>query len=341
MKIAAALIAAGAALLLGGQSWDWSDDTEWPDLEESKAVCRALRHREPPAADRPTAAEARALRGCDSEALYYGIGTPPDPVRARQCAFLEMVSGEEPVFGGRTMLMTAYANGVGVVRNLDNAIHLACGIQGAPAEVDGRVRHLVELRDSGWTGNDFDLCDDVTSGLMMGHCSAHAAAIAGARRTTVLARLTAGWSEADRRAFAPLRQAFDAYVEAHGRGEVDLSGSARGAMVTGAEEALRDEFVRMIDQLEGGAAPSATRAQLEAADGELNRVYREVMRREFSAECVSCVTREGIRDAQRAWLRYRDAFLDFAAARYPQGSRDSLAAWLTRQRTELLSNGDY
>jgi hypothetical protein len=53
-------------------------------------------------------------------------------------------------------------------------------------------------------------------------------------------------------------------------------------------------------------------------------------------ESPGAVTREGIRDAQRAWLRYRDSFLAFASVKYPKISRDSLAAWLTDKRTAML-----
>jgi uncharacterized protein YecT (DUF1311 family) len=337
VKIAAVLALSSSALLTASQSYDWSDDTQWDGFEESKAICRSVRNLEPPASDRPTLAQARALQDCSSEALYYGIGIPPDPVRARQCAFLEMDSDEGLVFGDRSMLMTMYANGVGAQRNLDVAIHLACGIEGAPAEVDGRVRHLAELRDTHWTGNDFHLCDDVTSGLMMGHCSGHAASIAEARRAAVLVRLAAGWSEAQRRAFAPLQQAEQAYAHARAE-EIDLTGSARGAFAVTAEEQVNEEFLRTLDQLEGSAAPDLTHAQFEAADGELNRVYRELMRAEHF-DCPGCVTAEGIRAAQRAWLRYRDAFLAFAAVRYPQLQRDSLSALLTRQRIAILREG--
>ena len=92
MKIAAAFALLGSALLTQSQPWDWSEDTQWDGFEESKALCRSVHHREPPASDRPTAAQERGLQGCSSEALYYGIGMPADPVRARQCAFLEMDS---------------------------------------------------------------------------------------------------------------------------------------------------------------------------------------------------------------------------------------------------------
>lgn len=342
MKIVAALAAAAVPLLAGGVEppWDWGDSNdEWtssPGFESSKALCRELRGREPPAADGPDAATAAALRGCDSEALYYGIGVPADPGRARQCAFLEAhrEDGEGP-FSGRAMLMTIYANGLGAKRDLDVAIHLACGVDGAPAESHGRVMHLAELRAEGGTGSDFHFCDDITSGLAGGYCAHHGARIAEAERAISLAALTGGWSETEREALARLKRAHDAYAEARSNGEIDLGGTLRAAFQVEAEEALKDELLDMLRRLAAGDTPSFTAAQFRAADAGLNAEYRKVMNGPFD-DYPGAVSKEGIRSAQRAWLRYRDAFLAFAAVKFPGVPRQSLAAWLTRQRQDLL-----
>jgi len=322
-------------------AWDWGDvKDEWAssgDYGTSRALCRKLRNREPPASDRPDSATAASLKGCDSEALYYGIGMPADPVRARQCAFLEADRDEGGVFSGRTMLMTVYANGRGAKRDLDVATHLACGIEGAPAESHGRVTHLAELKAKGWKGQDFHFCDDVTSGLAMGYCASHAA-IAGALREAALASMTAGWTAAEKQAFGKLRAAHAAYVEAHGSGEVDLSGTARAAMSIAAEEALRDELVEVLERLRSGRALPTPAARLPAEDSALNAAYRKRLREAAGAgDYPGAVTAEGIRAAGRAWLRYRDSFLAFAAIKFPRVPRNELAAWLTRQRTALLT----
>lgn len=339
MKIIAVVAAAALTLLTGGQTQDWADSDDRgfsADFEQSRALCRSVRGREPPRADRPSAAQSEALRGCDSEALYYGIGQPADPVRARHCAFIEAERDEGGgYFSGRAMLMTIYANGVGARRDLDVAMHLACNVEGAPMEVHGRVTHLAELKAQGWTGTDFSICDDATSGLLGGHCAGHEARISAPRREAAMARLAAGWTPAERQALAALLRSHQAYVDAHSDGEVDLSGTLRAAMQYGAEERLKDELLDMLTRLSRGRAPTFGRAQFQAADAELNAAYREVMRGEFY-ESPGAVTREGIRDAQRAWLRYRDAFLAFAAVKFPGVRRDSLAAWLTQQRTRLL-----
>ena len=58
--------------------------------------------------------------------------------------------------------------------------------------------------------------------------------------------------------------------------------------------------------------------------------------RRFAAHLIQSV----VRDAQRAWIRYRDAFLAFAAIKYPQVPKESLAAWITRQRTEMWKSDE-
>jgi uncharacterized protein YecT (DUF1311 family) len=344
MKILmAGAVALGLCAIAAASAQDWSENKDEisAGFTESKAICRAVLHRDPPAGDRPDARTAASLEGCDSEKLYYGIGMKADPVRARQCAFLEMAKEpDEGVFAGRTMLMTIYANGVGAKRDLDVATHLACGLDGAPMEVDGRVRHLAEYKAKGWTGSDFDFCNDITSGLAEGYCTDHAASMAAPVREAKIARIAAGWSPAEMQAFAALRRAQAAFVEAHGGGEVDLSGTARAAMEIEAEEAERDAFVAMLQRLAAGRAPAFTHTQFVAADAKLNQVYRKALAEAGPADAVGPVQKEGIRDAQRAWLRYRDAFLAFAAVKYPQVSRDSLAAWLTQQRTTMLERGD-
>lgn len=344
MKIAAVLIglaAFGFALGAGAQVEDWGDANDAladdPAYDSSKAICREHRAAEPPAVDRPTPAQARALEGCDSEALYYGIGRLADPVKARQCAFLEAEAegGSGDVFSGRTMLMTIYANGVGAARNLDVAIHMACGIDGAPEESHGRVTHLARLRRSHWTGNDFSYCNDVTSGISTGACAEHDALVAESRREVQLAELAARWSPRERQLLGPLREANEAYVEAHGD-EVDLGPMGRDPGLIEDMDSLHAEFFAMVQRLDAGTAPNYSRERFEAADIALNAAYRQSIRGPFDLTCDTCVRREGIQNAQRAWLRYRDAFLAFAAVKYPQVSRDSLAAWLTEQRTARL-----
>ncbi|MEA3000520.1 MAG: hypothetical protein QOK17_2353 [Sphingomonadales bacterium] len=346
MKAAALALALGASLAAAPAArWDWGDTkdefTSTAEYAPSKALCRQLKDREPPAGDRPGPAAARALDGCDSEKLYYGIGMPADPVKARQCALLEAESGNgDGPFSGRAMLMTIYANGKGAAKNLEIAIHLACGIEGAPMEMIGRIGHLAERRAKGWRGDDFDYCDDITSGNSGGQCAEHAAEIERARRDAVWARLTAAWSPAEKQALARMKAVHNAFAQAHAEGEIDMSGTLRGAFYVDAVERLDKALLAMVQKLEAGRAPALGHAQFVAADAALNARYRKALQSIEPSDAPGTVTRDGIRSAQRAWLAYRDAFLAFAALRYPKVPRETLAAWLTAERTKMWDEGE-
>ena len=308
-----------------------------PQFARSQALCRAVAGRDAPTDDRPDVATAAALRSCDAEALYYGIGVARDPARARQCAFTQRPTDQmlEP-FAGRAMLMTIYANGEGARRDLDLAMRMACTLEGAePAEYDRRVTHLARLRDQHWQGRDFSYCDDIDPGLGTGLCASHRAALARPQREMAQRTLIAGWTPAQRAAYEPLRRAFEEFVAASASGDLASGGSSYASLRNRLEQGLRDQFADMLQKLERGRAPLFTGGQLRTEDLQLNQAYQARLadERQFDAPGISP---ESIQNAQRAWLRYRDAFLAFAAVKYPRVQRDSLAAWITQNRSQII-----
>jgi len=330
------------------EDWNWADASpkEMPGFAASIAACKAVRDLDPPAADWPGSDVAASLVGCDSGALYYGIGMKADPVRARQCALMETQrpDGNDSPFRGTAMLMTIYANGRGAKKDLDLATSLACRIDDAPAAIDGRVQHLQALKQDESPG-EFGYCDDITSGLSSGQCAAHEAALKTTGRSARRDKLTAGWSAAARQAFVPLQEAADFYAKTSGENEVDLSGTARAAFAVEQEERLRKSFADLLRTLESGGLKQG--AAFKTEDARLNAVYRRIMASKTppdergpyaSADSLpwTTVTRSGIRETQRAWLRYRDAWVAFAAVRYPALDADALRAELTRQRLAQL-----
>lgn len=297
-------------------------------------VCAQVQELQFPPGDRPDAPALKSFGECDSEGLYYGIGAAADPVRARQCAFAELERGDDSVWSGASILMMIYANGTGTARNPDLAIKLACAIGGAPAELDGRVRHLLELKTGGPGKEQFDLCDDITSGYMMGACAAHQARIDKTQRSLHSDRLTGRWSESEKAAWQRLQQAASQYFEARVGNEVDASGTARAALMIGEETSLREDLLAALESFEKGALPHFSEQQFAAADARLNGVYKKVQgQRDFS---WGTVTQVGIKATQRAWIRYRDAWVEFGGLKYPQVSAASWKAYLTEKRISQL-----
>lgn len=294
------------------------------------AQCAAVQGLRYPAADFPSPAQARRLHNCDASNLYRGIGQPKNVELARQCALL--AGDEDAAYGAKPgVLMMVYANGDGVARNLPLARKAACAADGAPAELAGRLEHLAALRP----GQRIDVCDDITSGMMMGYCSAIEAAQHGAARESTLSRIVASFSTTERAAFARLRQRADAYIAARGEYELDLSGSARGAIMQGEIDEQHAGFLRALQQFERGALPRANAAAYQKLDRQLNAVYARV-RAQPAPGYQGAPTAAGVLQVQRRWLAYRDAWVEFGKLRYPAAAPDAWRAHFTEERIKLL-----
>ena len=324
---------------------DWADDKEAaenPAFAKSQAICRALKGVKIPEGDAPDAAQSARLADCSSEALYYGIGRPVDAVAARQCAFVEKKAADPQVddfgFTGDRSLMTIYANGVGAARNLDVATALACRDGFARAETDGRVLHLARLKAERWTGTDFSLCDEITSGMMMGICADHDQLMARSKRNQALADLTSGWTPADRAALATLQRSAAAFTDARGENEVDQSGTGRGAFVVAAEDKQERAFSALLSSMAAGKLAPATADEAREADAALNAKYSDLMRKAPSLFKDTTITKTEVASTERAWLRYRDAWLTFAKVKFPALSPDAVITRLTRDRTAQLGD---
>lgn len=82
---------------------------------------------------------------------------------------------------------------------------------------------------------------------------------------------------------------------------------------------------------------SEAKEEFEKADAELNTVYSKLM------DTLTPEQEEALRQAQRAWLEYRDASIVAEGAMYEGGSLQGLVQWraageLTVERTERLKS---
>ncbi len=307
------------------------DATGW------ETVCKQAENVSIPERDRPTIAEKKTLANCSSRDLYYGFGTPADPVNARKCAYREVEQDNGEIFSGYAMLTMIYANGKGAERNLDLAIKFACKLDMTGAIEDKyRVLHLAELKQKGWKGDDFSLCDDITSGFMQGACADIEARFAEAKRNKKLAKLVGDWKEKDKAAFKKFEQVFERFVKDRVDNEVDLSGTGRAAFQFEEETKLRNDLALSIEKFERREFPTYTADQLIAADKELNDLYAKIQKNKTPS--WGTTTKQGIKATQRTWLKYRDAWVAFAQQKYPGVSADSWKTWLTRNRVAMLKD---
>ncbi|WGM38409.1 lysozyme inhibitor LprI family protein [Caulobacter sp. NIBR1757] len=311
----------------------WGDNEfqrEYPDIV---ADCARYRKVEPPAADRPTAAQLAALKTCDSADAYYEITGPGDAVKARHCAFAEMARNENDGPSGAGVLMMLYANGRGVEQNLLYAARMACTVGGAPFEVQGRLAALEARMKGEGTDTAFDFCDDVTSGYAAGLCASISARQQDLQRGLRLAELGRDWTPARKAAWDRVIGAETAYADALSEGEVDLSGTLRGVFALEAEGEIKTGALGLLEALDSKALDKAAPGQLAASDAALNAAWKKVTAHSF--EDFGTVTKEGVRNTQRAWLKYRDAWTAFANLSSP-GMGEATADYLTKERTNAL-----
>ena len=324
------------ALAFAAPGQSWLDNR--PPLEEGagQAYCDSLQEVQVPKADMPSPEQAGKLGPqCDSIALYQGIGQAPDYRKARLCAYVERkrTDGLEDPFAGDGVLMMIYANGKGVPANLPLARQFACHVFGAPMELEFRQQHLAAIAD-GKAPHDIDICDDITSGMMMGWCSGQTSRSTEFERGQRLDRLSVSWDAATREAFGRLRKAMAAFADSSSYREQDMSGSAHGMFAVERKEAIADEFEKQAIGFVAGKFPTGKGDA--KADAELNAAYRRALGEYAKSEPLQSITPEGLRETQRLWLRYRDAWIAFSHALKPGVDTEPLLRRLTTLRTRQI-----
>ena len=322
-----------------------SGQLEYAD-EKTKAKCEKY-SQTPLPAEASAIAHPKVWPECNSYKLYSGIGVKVDFGEARKCACLERLAtqaGLEPrfstasVFGGSAMLTVLYANGEGVPRDLSLALRFACEAGGAPGEIGGRLHSLEGLRGTTRVqAKVFDFCDDITSGFMEGFCAARASEVRDQDRAHSVKNITSQFTVGQRAAFDAFRKLEEAYALAHARGEIDLSGTARAMYQIDSEDTLRDDFLATLRSFEVGKFPSGSVVLYHDADSRLNSAYRKAITdAEAHKSDYGAVQPEGIRSAERAWLKYRDAWVAFARQRYPSVPEEAWLVLLSNDRTSVL-----
>ncbi len=290
-----------------------------------------------PLADQPPESLISKMKDCNSEAEYYGIGRPVDFVKARHCAFAQIKNNDGAVFGGDAILMMIYANGKGVSKNMPLAMKFACQIESAEAELESRLKHLEEIADSK-DADSLDLCDDITSGFMMGHCAGHKDRLQEVKRGERLRVVMSGWSASEKKAFERLQAASDRFTRRRSDDEIDKSGSARGQFVIEEAAIQKLDFIESLEKLEKKKAPRYSVKQLKEEDNKLNELYKKLEKLDANEGVEGTITFKGVKATQKAWLEYRDAWIAFAKLRYPEYPSESISAWFTKKRNHMLNS---
>ncbi len=244
-------------------------------------------------------------------------------------------------------LAMIFANGWGVARDYDAATWCLCRAdrEVAPLIREKMLAHVERMRTAE-EPEDLRYCDYATDPLELLSCPQPTPTEGWPKDR--IARVRETLTPEAARALDGLATDLDAFASADA--DVHAFWALGNVMYTPQkveeEDRIRNEQVSALERLAAARAPGCAAAALKAADAELNGSYRRVRAvppesphrdsGEHKAEWV-----ETLRDAQRAWIRYRDAWTAFYQARWkgtakPEELKREISCALTLERSAQL-----
>lgn len=292
----------------------------------AKKVCASVQHADVPAADRPTAADEKALAKCSSLDAYFGFNGQADPVKARKCAIAEIDRGDKAVLGGKAILMMVYANGKGVPRNYDLALKLACTAGGAPGDAAGRVMELDRMRTVNFPNSIFSICDHSSGRELYEQCVILTERFDKPERDQKFNDLTAHWNAAEKKAFHTFMDEAETFFAVQAANGINLEGSFE------VQEKIfyRNSLLESLQKFEQGELPQSSPDEFKRAEADEAAAYQRTQKGDIQR--WGTITSETIRKSEDEWRRYCDAWIVFAKRRYPRVSGQSWKTWLDEER---------
>jgi uncharacterized protein YecT (DUF1311 family) len=310
---------------------------------EAQALCGKLKDYHPGPKARSTDAD-RKLFAAETETCtgyVYGPGTALNYDKGRRCCLVKGCNRE---------LAVIFANGWGVPRDYDAALYFLCRAEEiAPAEQWGMMGYVQEMRTKAQP-EDLEYCSWVTSGRGMTWCQGltmdHLAPEWDQRIETVSRSL----NDTARPALKVLRKAANTFAEADGGlfALENYGGTIYPSQVLAGQQEQTEAFLAALEKYARNRAPAASPAEFERADQALNTAYRKRMTRVKSDDKQferTTAGQDSLRNAQRAWIPYREAWKSFYRLRWkgaatPEALDLAIATVLTSTRAQELSKLD-
>jgi len=323
------------ALLLSPSAALSQDDENVPSEAEAEAICARFASYKPGPEARATDEDRKAFsdKSVDCTAYVYDTGEGVDRDKGRRCCLVHGDCNRE--------LGTIFANGWGVHRDYDAATYFLCHADGEMAAFEQweMLGHVEAMRKAGQP-KDLDFCEYAESGYGTSWCA-----------QLDLARRSVDWEKriaalrpalgAAQPSLAALRKAADTFIEANAEAEAagNLGGTIYPSLVLGSQAAGNEAFVANLERFSHQRADAATPETLKKADAALNAIYKTAVAPDELDE--DHAVSDSLRAAQRAWIRYRDAWTAFYRLRWkdaapPDALDREITSALTVQRTEEL-----
>jgi uncharacterized protein YecT (DUF1311 family) len=228
------------------------------------------------------------------------------------------------------VLTLIYANGFGVEKNLDTSIYFA--LLGAITYVDALKNYASEN-----SSEIFDLCGEQTTWDMV-YCSNKLTALK--HNVTYLKWLNnLKYSDKELALFYNLKDIAHDYFATKSWNEMgDRSGSIRGILLPQEIDAQIIRFTSTMEDLENKKIIAVSKEEFYVADKELNRIYKQVLEELSGVDDDDITSKKDVVETERAWIKYKAAFVKFAQERYKNYNKETIEYLLTTHRISDLKN---
>lgn len=311
--------------------------------------------------------------GCSAFVLYYS-DTPGHVKQARSCVLAQLAQfakGTDPAraqhvydlvinsegFPSKVpefdqvrleptdamVLAMIYGNGEGVKRNLPLARQFVCKANQPPASPTV-IEQLALFNHIVATQGRFDFCKD--SGGDFGRGANYVCLgleLEKVRRTVHQqeSAITAASAPELKRSFAALQRAWHALDEAKAhKDEIECGGGTGcGGMMEEADIGSMKPWLASLAAVRAGTAQAAgtDAATLAQLDTKLNIAYQQLLTNDGFGGDQSVPT---AREAERVWIKYREAWVTYGTQRWPETSADQWRAWQTAEWLRTLTSAN-
>jgi hypothetical protein len=169
----------------------------------------------------------------------------------------------------------------------------------------------------------------------MGHCAKNLNLIESAKRVSTVNAFISTFNETEKNTFSKLQAAFKDFTKARVDNEVDLSGTARSMFQINEEAIQEKDFIESLQKLEKGKAPKYTHTQFLEEENKMTSLNSKIQNSKVSWGTIS---KDGINETQKSWLKFRDLWIDFAKIKYPKYTSESISTWFTKKRNHMLNS---
>jgi len=313
-----------------------------PTEAEANAMCAKVAHFKPGPEATPSAQDRKAFadKSADCTGFVYDTGEGTDYDKGRRCCLVHGDCNRE--------LAMIFANGWKVRRDYDAATYFICqaGDEMAPFEQWEMLGHVQRMRTAK-APKDLDFCEYAESGRGTAWCASLNLDRQSFQAERRIAAIRKSLDPAAQKSLAQLEKAADSFKEADAELQAadTRGGTIHTTMVLAAEKERTGIFVSTLERFGQKRAAAASPEALKQADTALNAAYKAAMAKEDEA-CEGCGEGEKsgralLRDAQRVWIHYRDAWTAFYRLRWkgaapPEALDREITAALSTQRVEEL-----